>query len=183
MDVELLPLIAPPPPRASQWLRRALPPLAIAVLLGVGAGGFWMAAMNRQEAQRWVDRLYESETLASRAGPARTADEAGIAADVLASARTAGFPVQGLLQSLESVRLAGTRLRSVAMDAQARTAVATFVLGAAGQALQVLDQLNAGQPSPPWKLRELRAGQGAFDGVFEYKSPGTQAIAAGSSRP
>lgn len=162
-------------PRLAPLLRGSWPLLAIAALLSIGAAGRWTADRDRQEAQSLIARLYESQAPASEPAPkpvavaAATAPE--LAAETLAWARAAKFPVQGVLQSLESVRLSGARLRSVAIDAQASTVVATFALGSAEQGLQVLDHLNAGQVPPPWRLRELRGSAGAFDGVFECTLP------------
>ncbi|MDR2880654.1 MAG: hypothetical protein LBV29_01965 [Azoarcus sp.] len=146
--------------------------LGIAVMLvGIGAGGFKLADLNRQETQWLVNRLYQTTSAPIEAAPLLTETEARLATDLTSLWRAAGFPFRGLLQALESLPQPGVRLRSIALDTQTGNVSATFSLDSAERGLQILDQLNAGQPAPLWKLRDVRESSGRFDYVIQGEIP------------
>ncbi len=80
--------------------------------------------------------------------------------DAKAIAALAAFDVAGALKAMESLREPGLRVVSAVIDAKERRARIDIEVSDLAQIARALDTLNAGEPTPLWRLMQAQAGAG-----------------------
>jgi hypothetical protein len=78
------------------------------------------------------------------------------AREVEAALRLMRFPLDQVLRSLENTRIPGVRLVSLDIDAAEGRVQVDLEFAADDSLLQYLDVINAGEPSPRWKLVQAK---------------------------
>nr|WP_297385340.1 hypothetical protein [uncultured Roseateles sp.] len=130
------------------------------VALGVGAWQAWerrsdLAARAAADAAE-IARLRESlRVRADRA--AEAAVPPAYARDALAVARTAAFPLQPVLRSLETVAVEGVRVSAIELSATRGGADVTLEFDDYKALLAYLELLNEGEATPRWTLVRAEA--------------------------
>jgi hypothetical protein len=132
----------------------------MAIGLGTAAWQSWThrqavaarAASDAQEAARLRAQLREraDRAAASAAPPA-------YARDALAVAKTAAFPMQPVLRSLETVAVDGVLVTAIELNAARGGADVTLAFDDYKALLAYLELLNEGEPAPRWSLVRAEA--------------------------
>ena len=107
--------------------------------------------LPRAHAQTWERRT----DLAARA--AEAAVPPAYARDALAVARTAAFPLQPVLRSLETVAVEGVRVSAIELNATRGGADVTLEFDDYKALLAYLELLNEGEATPRWSLVRAEA--------------------------
>jgi hypothetical protein len=143
--------------RPGRWRPVLLWTLAIALcaLAGGMAWQAWRLDARVGEQRRETARL--SEAIAQRqqaAGAPAVASQAAppYAADAAEVARIAAFAAQQALAAIESAAVQGINVQSVNVDAVKRDVQLEVQFADYPALLAYIEQLNAGEPAPRWRL-------------------------------
>ncbi len=146
----------------------------VAIGLGAAAWQSWAhrqavaarAASDAQEAARLRAQLRER---ADRA--AALAAAPAYARDALAVARTAAFPMQPALRSLETVVVDGVLVTAIELNAARGGADVTLAFDDYKALLAYLELLNEGEPAPRWSLLRAEASGARRQAVIRATWP------------
>ena len=139
------------------WMALSVALIALAASQSLQA---WAAMQEARVIRAHIVRVsarLERQRLEQQAAIARALVVPPYAKDAAAFAKLAGFPLNRVLRSLETVQIEGVRVTAIDVDAP-EDLVRVELEQASGEILmRYLGELNAGEEKPRWQLVQMRA--------------------------
>lgn len=150
-----------PPRRLPGWAWIGLSAvfLTIAVQQGWEAWNLHQQVLVLRSEAAALSAQVEAARKAQREAEERARTPPPYAKDAAVIARMAAFPLDRVLRVLESVRIEGIRLTSVDISTEEGSVRAELRYASLDVLLRYVDELNAGEPAPRWRLQQAQASK------------------------
>ena len=126
--------------------------------LGAGAWHFWMERqVTEARSVALALTIQREQQGAPRPRAAEASAPLAYARDAQALARTASFPTQTVLRSLEATAVDGIRIQAIELAAARGIAQVQLEFDDYPALLRYVEQLNEGDPATPWALVRAEA--------------------------